>query len=186
MSGDHAEMLRLLAVSQFAAGLTDSQLQALIAVARQVTLPQGHVLFQEGTTEDEIFVVTSGQIGLYMRAPRRGNIKLLTAGPGDLVGWSGLIGDGRMTASAVADSDSVLIALSGARVRQLCTADHELGWVLMQRLSQVLSRRLLATRLQLLDLFLESEPSAGRPAAAVHSAESGTGGTAPGRPAGSR
>lgn len=77
----------------------------------------------------------------------------LTTGPGELVGWSGLVSDGRMTATAMALDDTTLIAMSGQKLRDLCASEHDLGNVLFQRVAQVLSKRLLSTRLQLLDLF---------------------------------
>ena len=42
---------------------------------------------------------------------------------------------------------------------QLCAANHEFGFHLMQRLASSLSKRLVATRLQLLDLFAETPPT---------------------------
>ena len=91
-----------------------------------------------------------------MNIPGRGDVTFLTAGPGDLVGWSGLISDGKMTASGTTAEDCVLVALSGKRLQELCTCEKDLGYVLMKRVAQVLAQRLLATRLQLLDLFSDT------------------------------
>lgn len=148
-------LLKLLSATRFAEGLSNPQLQALCRAARMVELPAGRRIFQEGSTEDDIFIVFSGHVRLSMHVPGRGDVTFLTAGPGDLVGWSGLIGDGRMTASATTVVDCQLIALSGCRLRELCASERDLGYVLMKRIAQVLSQRLLATRLQLMDLFAD-------------------------------
>ena len=58
-----------------------------------------------------------------------------------------------MTATATAIEDTILIAMSGKRLQELCDCEKELGYVLLQRVAQVLSQRLLSTRLQLMDLF---------------------------------
>ncbi len=58
-----------------------------------------------------------------------------------------------MTATAIALEPAQLIAFPGQTLRELCEADHHFGYRLMFRLSQALSKRLLATRLQVLDLF---------------------------------
>ncbi|MBL8818054.1 MAG: cyclic nucleotide-binding domain-containing protein [Planctomyces sp.] len=146
-------ILKMLSESRFTENLNNQQLQSLCRASRVHSLPAGTILFQEGELEDEVFVISSGHVRLSMSVPGRGNVVLLTSGPGDLVGWSGLISDGRMTATAVAADDCVLVALSGKRVRELCETDPQLGYVLMIRLARVLSQRILATRLQLLDLF---------------------------------
>ena len=158
MTAEQSQVLELLAGSRFADGFSETQVRSMASAARLVRLNKGQTLFEEGTYEDEVYVVSSGRMALLMRVPRRGHVKLLTLGPGDLVGWSGLVSDNRMTATAVADDASVLIGLSGRILQQLCVSDPEFGCVLMTRVARVLSRRLLATRLQLLDLFQESEP----------------------------
>ncbi|MFN9721518.1 MAG: cyclic nucleotide-binding domain-containing protein [Planctomycetota bacterium] len=152
---DQPNLLKVMSSTRFAEGLTNSQLQCLCRAARLVRVPRGTKLFCEGEMEDEIFIVSSGHVRLTMFVPGRGDVTFLTAGPGDLVGWSGLISDGRMTASGTVTEDSTLIALSGKRLQELCACEKELGYVLMKRVAQVLSQRLLATRIQMLDLFAQ-------------------------------
>ena len=45
------------------------------------------------------------------------------------------------------------IALDGRCLRDKCDANHEVGYQLMRRFAQILTRRLQATRIQLLDLY---------------------------------
>ncbi len=45
------------------------------------------------------------------------------------------------------------VAISGLELRQLCNTDFEVGYHVMGQVASALSQRLLATRLQLLDLF---------------------------------
>jgi CRP/FNR family cyclic AMP-dependent transcriptional regulator len=156
MSLDAPNLLRMLHSTRFAEGLPHTELTSLARAARVVEAGSGTVLFREGQIEDAVFVVFSGHVRLSMKVPGRGEVTLLTAGPGDLVGWSGLISDGVMTATATVMDSARLIALSGRALQQLCDADPKLGYVLMKRMAQVISRRLLSTRLQLLDLFVDA------------------------------
>ncbi len=156
MNTDQPNLLKVVSATRFAEGIPNCQLQCLCRAARLVKLPAGKKLFQEGSVEDEVFVISSGHVRLSMNVPGRGDVPFLTTGPGDLVGWSGLIGDGRMTATATTMDDAILIALSGKRLQELCACEVDLGYVLMKRVAQVLSQRLLSTRLQLLDLFSET------------------------------
>ena len=153
MNTDHSELLKLLSATRFAEGMPPDHLLCLCRAARLLKLSAGAKLFQEGSIEDEVFVISSGHIRLCMNVPGRGDVPFLTTGPGELVGWSGLIGDGRMTASATVVEDTTLIAMSGKKLREICENDKDLGYVLLQRVAQVLSKRLLSTRLQLLDLY---------------------------------
>lgn len=157
MKNEQTDFWKLLARTHFAEGFSEKQVQSLARTARLVELQTGAALFREGDWEDNAFVVLSGQITLKMQIPRNGTVQLLTADPGDLVGWSGVISDGRMTATAVAAEETTLIALSGRLLQDLCETDPELGCVLMTRIARILARRLLATRLQLLDHFCGSD-----------------------------
>ena len=156
MNTDQPSLLRMLACTKFAEGLPDTDLECLCRAARLIHIPSDQVIFREGTVEDEIFVISSGHVRLSMNVPGRGEVPFLTAGPGDLVGWSGAIGEGRMTATATTTENTTLIAMSGHRLRELCRCKPEVGYVLMKRIAQVLSQRLLSTRLQLLDLFAQA------------------------------
>ncbi len=152
MNTDQPNMLKILSATKFADGMPNAQLQCLCRASRLIKFPAGAKLFEEGRMEDEVFVISSGQVDLSMHVPGRGNVAFLTAGPGDLVGWSGLISDGRMTATATATEDATVIALSGKRLQDLCAFEKDLGYVLLKRVAQVLSQRLISTRVQLLDL----------------------------------
>lgn len=153
MMMDQPNLLKMLNATRFAEGLSHEHLACLCRAAREVKLPAGSLLFREGDMEDEVFVISSGHVRLTMNIPGRGEVSFLTAGPGDLVGWSGLISDGRMTATATTVDETILIALSGKRLQELCDCEKDLGYVLLRRVAQVLSQRLLSTRLQMLDLF---------------------------------
>lgn len=157
MDTEQPNLLRLLSETRFAEGLNNEQLKSLCRASSLIRIGPGESLFREGTPEDAVYVVSSGQIRLSMHVPRRGEVSLLTAGPGDLVGWSGVLTGGPTTATATATEECELIAMSGARLRDVCADDPKLGYVLMTRIADVLARRLLATRLQLLDLYSESQ-----------------------------
>jgi CRP-like cAMP-binding protein len=76
-----------------------------------------------------------------------------------VLAWSALLGDGEMTATAVTLEDTQVIAVSGRWLQEACEANHDVGYALMQRMCVALSQRLLATRLQLLDLFSNTAPA---------------------------
>jgi CRP/FNR family cyclic AMP-dependent transcriptional regulator len=116
------------------------------------------VLFKEGALCDRVFFVIDGIVALDMYVPQRDPTRILTVGGGELLAWSAVLSDQRMTATATVLDDARFIALAAQPLRQLCDADHEIGFAFMRCMASALSRRLLATRLQLLDLFAEPQP----------------------------
>jgi CRP-like cAMP-binding protein len=63
-----------------------------------------------------------------------------------------------MTATAIAVEDTEAIAISAERLLEICQLNAQVGYELMRRMALALSKRLLATRLQLLDLFSAEAP----------------------------
>jgi len=148
----------LLEAAHFTEGLSSEIISGLAHHARLLRVEAGTVLFAEGEFEDEIFVMLSGRAALEMAVPGRGRVRLLTVGPGELLGWSGLVDEGVMTATALVISEAQLIGLSSSRLLQLSESDHHFGYRLMRQTAMAVSRRLVATRLQLLDLYADMEP----------------------------
>lgn len=147
---DVIELMRLMPV------FTDTQtsvLRELKTIAKVVLLPPGTLLFGEGDHHSDLYFVASGMITLDMVTAQCGKQQILTVGAGDLVAWSAVLGDGLMTASAVASKESRLIAFPANQLLALCEANHDVGYAVMSCVARLISRRLLATRLQLLDVF---------------------------------
>jgi CRP-like cAMP-binding protein len=72
-----------------------------------------------------------------------------------MLAWSALLGDGRMTVSAVAIEDTQLVAAKAQRLLDVWPSKLEVGYAVMSRMARALATRLTATRLQLLDLFAD-------------------------------
>ncbi|RMF36818.1 MAG: cyclic nucleotide-binding domain-containing protein [Planctomycetota bacterium] len=153
-----AETRYLLEQLQFSANFPDQVLHRLAQTAKMVEMHAGTVIFREGSLNETLYLIHTGRIALEMNVPGRGAVRILTLGPGEMLAWSALVGEGRMTATAIAIAESQLIALPAPHMRELCEADHEFGYHVMREMAAALARRLVATRLQLLDLFADSAP----------------------------
>lgn len=127
-------------------------------IANIANYPAGTVIFREGTEDPFVHVVLSGRVALEMTIPARGAARLMTLDRGELLGWTPLFGPGDMTASATAIDDTRLLSIPGSSLQILCQTNHEIGYQVMRRVAWALARRLVATRLQLLDLFTHSTP----------------------------
>ena len=150
----------LLRELNFAAELPEHLLDELAPAAAVVEFAAGEALFQEGAENHLLYVVERGRVGLDMYVPGRGRTRILSLGPGDVLAWSALLGNGVMTVSATALENIRAVALPGPKMLELCCANHEIGFCLMRRMAMALAQRLVATRLQLLDLFAEPTSAA--------------------------
>lgn len=149
----------------FASSLPAEVAGRLGEMALPARFSAGSEIFREGSENRTLYVLQSGRVALEMFVPQRGRVRILTLEPGEMLSWSAAIGSGWMTATAVAVTDVEALAIPGDRLAEACQQDREFGYHVMRRLAESLAQRLLATRLQLLDVFLDESnaPSGGSP-----------------------
>lgn len=145
VSIDHPENLT------FCKGMSKEDLRRLVSVGEVKNHPAGAYLFREGMHSDHIFLLGEGKVALEMSLPDTEVVRIQTVGPGELLGWSPLLGLGYMTASAVTLEPCRVLVLDVKRILALVEKDPSFGVDLMRRLARTLVRRLEATRLQLLE-----------------------------------
>lgn len=153
-----SKALQHLRDSTLGQALDEGHQKQLVEHAVMSTSAAGAVVFTEGDPANVMRIVCSGCVALDMHVPSRGSVRILTLGPRDLLGWSALIGDGSMSATATVLEDAEFLEFSADSLQRLCAADAELGRTLHYQVARALARRLSQTRLQLLDLFAETEP----------------------------
>jgi CRP/FNR family cyclic AMP-dependent transcriptional regulator len=134
-------------------GLDQETLHRLMQLGSVQEFPEGTVLFSEGEGHAQLYFVCTGAIRLEMATPGNRRQTILSAGPGDLLAWSSLIGDCVMTSTAIATRRSMAVVFSAEKLKSALEQDFHLGYHVMKVVARALSRRLVATRLQLLDLY---------------------------------
>jgi CRP/FNR family cyclic AMP-dependent transcriptional regulator len=141
-----------LAKHPFVAGLPPRLIEELATLARDVRFERDQVIFREGDDCHDFYLILAGRVGLEIMHGS-GTLRVQTLGAGDEFGWSAvLMGRGKHFQARALEPVTAL-AFDGADTMALCRQDTELGFELMHRLLGVVSGRLQATRLQLLDMY---------------------------------
>lgn len=122
----------------------------------------GEPVFQDGEEATHLYGVVTGEVNLILFARDE---KLITdvkfeeyahvetevfereiivdsIGPGEVFGWSALTPSGRFTSKAVCSERTRLIAFPAAMLRNIFFEYPEIGYPFMERLADVISRRL--------------------------------------------
>ena len=135
-------------------GLSDDHFKSLVSIAKEVRWPAGTVIFREGEIATYLYLIIKGHVALEMNVPSRGKKTILTVGRDDVFGWSSVVPVvGIKTTSARSIQDTHAIGFDAHALRKLCELNHELGYLVYRRLTNVIAARLSATRLQLLDMY---------------------------------
>lgn len=152
-----AAVVAALNSTWFGAGLPAETQSRLAALGRIQPIPIGTEMIREGEITEELGILISGRVALRMLVPERGMVTILTVEPGDIIGWSAIVPPHRATSTVVAIEPVEALVFDGEDLRAALRADHALAATLYPRILQTVSRRLTATRLQLLDLFAREE-----------------------------
>jgi CRP/FNR family transcriptional regulator, cyclic AMP receptor protein len=91
--------------------LNEDDRQALAKVVDELTVPEGHTLFQAGDPGDSLFIVREGAIELFIKDTAGQKIVLTVAEPGDMFGELAMLDTGPRTATAIALSESEVLVL---------------------------------------------------------------------------
>jgi cAMP-binding proteins - catabolite gene activator and regulatory subunit of cAMP-dependent protein kinases len=142
-----------LGTTWFGGGLPPRARERLASIAEVRAFSPGEVLLKEGTECHHFGVLLSGLLAMQVVVPGQGSVTLLTIEPGDVYGWSAVVAPHRTTSTVVGVEGGEVLAFSAESLRDLLNADDVLAATLYPRLLQAMSRRLTATRLQLLDLY---------------------------------
>jgi CRP-like cAMP-binding protein len=137
-----SDLKSLIVGHAFLQGIAPDQIALLEPGARRVRFAPG------------VFIVRDGEVSVESAGQTQG--KLQTAGPGGAPGWSWLVPPSKWHFTCRAMDALEALERDTAHLRQLAEQHPQLGYELARRLTQVLRRRLQATRQQLVGFYGQS------------------------------
>jgi CRP/FNR family cyclic AMP-dependent transcriptional regulator len=160
--GSEAVTTSMLCSLPIFSDLSDAHVGVISGISTFRAMRDDEEIFHEGDARDFLYIVLEGRVALEMHIPTRGRMRILTVEPQQVLGWSSVSDAApKRTMTARAVCAGKLLAIDSAQLHKACDADPLLGYVVMRHVVNVVAGRLLATRLQLLDMF--SQPSSEAP-----------------------
>lgn len=133
----------------FLHGISASYIALIQEGAKQLQYEADDLLIKEDHPANRFFLIESGLVAVEALGPDH-KVKLIeTIGPGEPLGWSWLFPPftWHFRARAVKTTDAIV--LDGGRLLVLCEENHDLGYELMRRVTQIVVSRFQASRRQL-------------------------------------
>ena len=127
------------------AGVTEQELQELMALFRVGHWPRGERIVAEGDCGSTLYVVHQGGVDVLKQiVSRQGSrtAKITSLSEGDTFGEMALLDQEPYTASVVTNADSIVLALDNTDVRKL---NPRIYATMLANLAREVSRRLNAT-----------------------------------------
>ena len=137
----------------FFQGMEERYIQLIAGCSMNVRFEPGHVVFREGDPADQFYLLREGLVSVQLVVPHRGLTTMATISAGEVLGWSWLFPPYRWHFDARTQQLTHALAFDGKCLRAKCDEDHDLGYDIYKRFMRVVTERLEATRLQLLDMY---------------------------------
>jgi len=144
----------LAAVQQhpFSQGLTPEHCATLASLGSRASYAKDDIIFAEGDERHEFFLLIRGRVALEMMAQDK-TLRVHTLEAGDELGWSSVLSGRGKFYQARALEPVEVVRFDGYALLEKCRADNGFGYKIMHRLVGVVSERLQAARMQVLDMY---------------------------------
>lgn len=138
-------ILDAFASHAFLQRLDDRCLMDLASGARPFEADAGGFIARKGQPATAFYLVQSGAVSVGLEEDAEFN-RLLTIGPGGVIGWSWLVPPHRWQFSCKADGPVRGLMFDAAWLRDRCERNHELGYHLLRELMTSVTQQLTAIR----------------------------------------
>ncbi len=166
----------LLSKFRFFSDIADDRLSAIAQQGELLDFKAGDIVFQIGESSGYLYGVVKGEVELSLVYEDKilktdikyeeenqsrfevleKSIKVAVVDPGKIFGWSALVSNRERTLTAKCLDASQVIALPGDALKTLFEKDPALGYILMTRLSDIISGRLQDRTDKLIEAWVEA------------------------------
>jgi CRP/FNR family cyclic AMP-dependent transcriptional regulator len=154
------DLLQVLEAHPFVAQFKREHKAMLVELAKPVQFDAGQIIFHEGDEYSVFYLIGHGMVALELEVPGQ-LLRVQTLYEGDELDWSAVLPHAGKHFQARALTPVTALAFEGSQLLAAFEADTAFGLAFMLRLMQVVSERLRATRVQLLDIYSPEAKRAG-------------------------
>jgi CRP/FNR family transcriptional regulator, cyclic AMP receptor protein len=132
--------------------LPGEMLEQIAKISNEESYQSGDTVFREGDQADKLHFLLSGNITLKVRLTSRPESITVSAVNQryESFGWSGIVPPFHYTASAVCEKDCKVLTIPGEEFLKLLKSSPEAGFLVMQRITEIIASRLRNSRQALL------------------------------------
>lgn len=127
---------KVLGKAPLFAALDDDDIASLRANTREIRVKRSEVIFSEGDSGDELFIVVGGKVKMGRTAEDGRESLLALLGPGDTFGEVGLFDPGPRVATATAVTDGSLLCIDNNHLRSWLLGRPTVAEALLQQVAR--------------------------------------------------
>jgi CRP-like cAMP-binding protein len=138
-------MIELLKKIHLFDNLTRQELEKIQNICVVEKYAKDTILFFEGDPGNRCYLITKGTVRISKFIPNIGEEALAVLKEGDYFGEMALIDNFPRSAHAIANTDIEVLAIYKVELDYILNMDHELGYKLLWKFTETLSKRLRET-----------------------------------------
>ncbi len=150
-----SQIVRLIEKTNWAAGLSAKELEALSRFLHVCLADKGAVIVREGGREAYLCLIAEGKVSIVKQGADRVAKQIGLAGVGRTVGEMSLIDGEPRSASVIAEEPTILVVLTGEGFANLSLEVPRLALKVLLKISKLISQRLRQTSGALVDYLEE-------------------------------
>ncbi len=144
---------RVLARHTFLADLRPDLREFIVGCAGNRRFSEGEFLFRHGEPANQFFLIRAGLVAVELSLPGQPDLVLQTVAEDQVLGWSWVVPPYVHRFDARVAKPVRAIVFDGQCLRDKFDEEPELGYEMLRRFVPVISSRLEAARMQLMDLY---------------------------------
>ncbi len=144
------------------AALGDDELEKIASSSSEKQYEAGAVIYHEGESADELFVLQEGKVALQMtlqnnlgKARRRVSVDVVSAN--EIFGWPTVVAPYTHTLTAVCLQNAKVLSINGNNLRWLLQDNPAIGYDVLKGIIKVVASRLEETRRLLISERLSTQ-----------------------------
>ena len=151
-------MLSSTVIPPFFSGMSPEHHRIFLESSAYAEFGAGDVVFREGSPANSFFLIGQGTVALEANMNGEGLAPIAVLNDGEPLGWSWLFPPHVWHFHARALKRTTTTYFDARILRRLCEEDHDFGYELLKRLSQVMLKRLQSTRGEMQKLYGKRSP----------------------------
>jgi len=147
--------LEVLKRCPFVRDLDDEQLDVMAEKCYPEVFEVGENLTKQGRTQEKIYIIEDGLIGIYLELGPMNQRQLQSASNFEAVGWSAMIPPYRAQTTSKAIETTKVLTFNGKELIDLCETNPKIGYKVHRALASMIATRLKNSFIQLMGVTSE-------------------------------
>jgi len=150
---DQHDIVTMLKESDFFRDFDDDLVAIVASCTKLETFEGGSYIVRTDDPAEKFYILRHGSVAVELVVPPRGRLTLQTLHDGDILGWSWLVPPHYWVFDGRAVTLVRTLTIDGKALQAKFDQNHELGYLVLKQFVKVMSARLTAARVQMIDLY---------------------------------